>query len=129
MRGIWTIGIILFTSVATFANAAFAAELNDRIDRMLGDAISQVQGMMVSMSQGCSGGANGVPPVNWGGLQPHGNAAVNAPVGELQALVNGAHDNCSGGARGVDPVNYGRYVSVRDTLTGRLQGLSDLLGN
>jgi hypothetical protein len=98
---------------------------------------------MASMSQGCSGGSNGVPPVNWGALQIHGYAAVNdfsaartalvtnqTPVavqqinsglGELDALVNGLHMNCSGGSSGEDPVYYGRYEAFRDNRKTQLQ--------
>jgi hypothetical protein len=98
---------------------------------------------MVSMSQGCSGGAHGVPPLNWGALQVHGNTAVNAfsgartalatgqtqaavqqinsGVSEYDALINGLHENCSGGAHGEDPVSYGAYVAFRNNLKTELQ--------
>jgi hypothetical protein len=133
-------GILLLTP---FANVAFAAEAKVVVDQILGEAIPQLQDMVVSMSQGCSGGAHGVPPVSWSALQPHGNSAVNAfsaartslaigqtsnavqqinaGVSELDALVNGLHENCSGGAHGVDPVYYGRYVGIRNLLKERLE--------
>jgi hypothetical protein len=104
---------------------------------------------MVSMSHGCSGGARGVPPVNWGNLQPHGNSAVNAltaaklalaktppsnavqPINtaqdELDVLVNGAHDNCSGGAHGVDPVYYSSYLAVRAAVRAKLDVVKEFL--
>jgi hypothetical protein len=105
--------------------------------------------MMVSMSQGCSGGAHGVPPVNWGSLQAHGNSAVNAlnaiklalandqtadakrhvdsARDELDALVNGAHNSCSGGRSGEDPVYYGSYQTVRAAVRAKLDVISELL--
>jgi hypothetical protein len=118
-------------------------------ENVLNNAISQTQDLMVSMSQGCSGGPNGVLPVNWTQLQAHGNSAVNAlnavrialakgqtsnlvqqinsAQGELDALVNGAHDNCSGGAHGVDPVYYGRYQAVRAAVRAKLDAVRELL--
>jgi hypothetical protein len=120
------------------AKVAFAADPITIADGVLQDAIGKTLGMMQSMSQGCSGGANGVPPVNWGPLQVQGNAALNAfqnarvalaksdtatavlqiNTGEsgLDNLVNGAHNNCSGGCCGVDPVSYGAYQTTRATV-------------
>jgi hypothetical protein len=111
--------------------------------------ITQIQGLMMSMGQGCSGAAYGVPPGNWGALQGHGNAAVdafqnaivalakgdfanavqqiNAGQASLNNLVNGAHDSCPGGDHGVDPVSYGAYQFTRATLYATLDGLKPLL--
>ena len=133
-------GVLFLTSQV--ANVALAADVKDVANTVLGDAITQIQGLMQSMSQGCSGGPSGVPPVNWGNLQAHGNAATNAfqnarvalakgdianavqqinsGEAELDALVNGSHNNCSGGASGVDPVSYGRYQATKDMLRGKL---------
>jgi hypothetical protein len=119
-------GVLVLTSLA---NIASAADPKTVVDGILGEAIPAIQNQMVSMSGGCSGGASGVPPVNWGALQVHGNTAVNAfsgartalatgqtqaavqqinsGVSSYDALINGLHENCSGGARGQDPVNYG----------------------
>jgi hypothetical protein len=124
-----------FLFLTALANVAVAADTKIAIENVLNDAISQTQNMIVSMSQGCSGGASGVPPFNWGSLQKHGYSAVDAlnaiklalatnetvdaiqqldAAGrELDALVNGVHNNCSGGASGEDPVYYGRYQAVR----------------
>jgi hypothetical protein len=139
-------GLFLLTPLA---NVAFAADPIVVADQILSQSIPQLQDIVVSMSQGCSGGANGVPPVSWGALQPHGNAAVNAfsaarislatkknsdavqqinsGMSELDTLVNGLHDSCSGGAHGVDPVYYGRYVSFRDRLKERLDTVIQFL--
>lgn len=133
-------GVLLFTPLIT--TVAFPADLNAAADSVLGDVISQTQSLMVSMSQGCSGGASGVPPVNWGGLQSHGNSAVNAlnaarlalanqnkpgaiqqinsAEGELDALINGAHYACSGGAHGEDPVGFAGYVAIKAAVKGQL---------
>ena len=131
-------------------NFAFA-DANAVAMRKLDDATSRMQNMVISMSMGCSGGANGVPPVNWGNLQPHGNAAVNnltaahvslastppktadalqqitSAVGELDALVNGIHNNCSGGCCGQDPVYFGSYLSTRDLIKQELADVRDFL--
>jgi hypothetical protein len=94
--------------------------------QVLSGAISQIQTLMASMSQGFPGGAHGVPPVNWTGLQSHGNKAVNAlneaklalargqtwnavqqissAEGEFDALVNGLHNSCSGAPPGRIPL-------------------------
>jgi hypothetical protein len=133
-------GLLFFTSLANVASAADPKAIADQI---LSDAIPALQNQMASMSQGCSGGSNGLPPLNWGSLQVHGDTAVNAfsaartalatgqtPVavrqinsglGELDAMIDGLHQNCSGGAHGVDPVYYGRYVVFRNDLKTQLQ--------
>jgi len=122
----------------------------DSSDTVLSDAISQTQNMIVAVSHGCSGGPNGVPPVNWGALQVHGNTAVNAfsaartalatgqtPVAvqqinsglsELDALVNGLHMTCSGGAHGEDPVNYGGLKEIKATVKAKLDVVKLILG-
>jgi uncharacterized protein YukE len=118
--------------------------------QVLSVIISQIQNLMVSMSQGCSGGASGVPPVNWQAKQQPGNAAVNAlneaklalargqtsdvvrqinsAKDALDALVNGLQRSCSGGASGENPVSYNAYLSVRNTLKGNLDELMRSLG-
>src|ERR1700693_5532582 len=60
------------------ANVALAQDIPTKANTLLSNTITQIQGLMTSMSQGCSGGPSGVPPVNWGALQAQGNAAVNA---------------------------------------------------
>jgi predicted acylesterase/phospholipase RssA len=117
---------------------------------ILAGAISQVQNLMLSMSQGCSGGAHGVPPLNWTNLQARGNQAVNAlnnaklalvtgetsvavqqmnfAEGELDALVNGVHNNCSGGASGEDPSGFKSYILQRAAVKGNLNALQRSLG-
>lgn len=133
-------GVIILTPLA---NVASAADPKAVLDTILGTAIPVLQDTMASISQGCSGGAHGVPPVPWNRLRPHGDSAVNAfsaartalatsqiPVAvqqinsglsELDQLIDGLHDNCSGGAHGVDPVYYGRYVGFRNDLKTQLQ--------
>jgi hypothetical protein len=63
------------------ANVASAADPKVVVDEILGEAIPQLQDLLVSMSEGCSSGGHGVPPVNWGALQPHANdsEAVGRP--------------------------------------------------
>src|SRR5262249_9752851 len=107
-----------FLFLTPLVHVALAADIKVAIENVLSDVISETQNMMVSMSQGCSGGAHGVPPVNWDSLQTHGNSAVTALYAiklalannqtadarrqvdsagnELDELVNGAHNNCSG---------------------------------
>lgn len=102
------------------------------------------------MSEGCSGGAHGVPPVSWAQLQPHANSAVNAldaavsalsqdqkpdalqqisiAEGELDALLNGVHGNCSGGAHGEDPVGMSGYLKIKASVQGRLDTVKIFLG-
>jgi predicted acylesterase/phospholipase RssA len=109
---------------------------------ILTDAMSQTQNLMESISQGCPGGAHGVPPVNWASLQQPGNMALNAlnearlalvrnytmrakeqiifAQGQLEALVNGVHNDCSGGASGQDPVAYKAYTASIAELKERL---------
>ena len=77
------------------------------------------------MSTGCPGGAHGVPPVSWTGLQSHASKSVNAlneaklalaggrtsdaaqqissAEGELEAFVAGLRMSCSGGPSGRIP--------------------------
>ncbi len=133
------------------AQAAKAQAARDAAQaQVLSGAISQIQNLMVSLSQGCSGGPHGVPPVNWTNLQPHGNAAVNALAtakvalaqgqtaivlqqinsaqGELVALVSGAHNNCSGGGHGEDPPGFNGYTAERDRLKETLDVLKLSLG-
>jgi len=139
-------GLLLLTSLT---NVASATDPKTVADNILGAAIPALQTQMASMSQGCSGGSNGLPPVNWGALQVHGNAAVNAwsqartalatgqtPVAvqlinsglsELDVLVNGLHLSCSGGSNGEDPVYYGRYMAFRDNLKTELQTVVQFL--
>jgi hypothetical protein len=134
------VGLLLLASVANVASAADPAVIADGI---LGDAIPALQNIIVSMSQGCSGGSNGEPPVGWGSLQVHGNVAINAfsaartslatkqnPVavqqinsglGELDVMINGLHNSCSGDSNGRDPVSYGAYVKFRDNFKTELQ--------
>jgi hypothetical protein len=140
------IGGLLF--LTPLANLAFA-DANSVAQALLSQATSQIQDMIISMSMGCSGGANGVPPVNWAALQPHGNAAVNAITAakvalekgetanalkqinsaesELNALVNGVHNNCSGGPHGEDPVAIGAYWATKAVVQGRLDSVKSLL--
>jgi hypothetical protein len=135
--------VAMIASSTPLATVAFAADANTAADAVLGDAVSQTQNMMVSMSRGCGGGPNGVPPLNWTTLQPHGNSAVNAlnaaklalangqtPVavqqinsaeGELDALVNGIHSNCEGGSHGEDAPGYAGYLATRATVKGQLE--------
>jgi hypothetical protein len=141
------IGGVLF--LAPLGNVA-AQDVNSGAQIVLTQATSEVQNMVISMSQGCSGGAHGVPPVNWGQLEPHGNSAVNALTnarvalsqgqtanalqqinvaeGELDALLNGVHGNCSGGAHGVDPVGMSGYLATRASVQGRLDTMKIFLG-
>jgi hypothetical protein len=136
--------------LAPLAISPARADTNSAADSVLADAISQTQGLMVSLSQGCSGGPHGVPPTSWTDLQPHGNNAVNALIAgrialakgqtavvvqqitaaeaELDALVNGVHNGCSGGPHGEDPTNYGAYLAIRATVNGKLDVVKLFLG-
>ncbi len=135
--------------LAPLDKVAFAADTRVAIDDVLNDAISRTNNMVISMSQGCSGGAHGVPPVNWGSLQTYGNSAVKAlnaarlaltegetatavqqitsAEGGLDALVNGIHNNCSGGCCGVDPVGFGGYLATRAAIKAKLDVVVELL--
>jgi hypothetical protein len=139
-------GLLFLTPLA---NVAFA-DANSVAQTLLGQATSQIQNMIISMSGGCSGGAHGVPPVNWAQLQPHGDSAVNALTAaklalaqgqtakalqqintaesELDALVDGVHGNCSGGAHGQDPVGMGGFLAIRAVVQGRLNDVRSFLG-
>jgi len=126
------------------------ADINTVADSVVSDAITRIQNLMVSMSQCCSGGSNGLPPQGWPNLQAHGNSAVNAlnsarlylakdqdpnavqqinsAEGELDALVNGAQNGCSGGPHGKNPDSYGTYDLTRDILKARLDVVKLSLG-
>ncbi|MGR9207483.1 hypothetical protein ACU8OG_26605 (plasmid) [Rhizobium leguminosarum] len=139
-------GILIFTALPA---VALADDVKAVVDKVLDDAIVQTRNILISMSEGCSGGAHGVPPFSWGALQPNGFTAVqelnNAKSTILQdknpeaiqhiqlagaaldALVNGVHNNCSGGANGVDPVYYDKYQVMRATLRAKLDVISELL--
>jgi hypothetical protein len=136
-------------SLVPLADVAFA-DANAVAMKKLDDATSRLQNMVISMSMGCGGGPHGVPPVNWGNLQPHGNAAVNsltaahvslaqsktadalqqisAAEPELDALVNGIHNNCSGGCCGIDPTYFASYLATRDVVKQELGDVRDFLG-
>ena len=140
-------GLLLSASFGTIA----AGDPTSFAQTLLNKSRSQIQDMVISMSQGCSGGAHGVPPVSWAQLQPHGNSAVNALAtanldlergdttdalqkiniaeGELEALVNGIHDNCSGGAHGQDPVSMNNYLAIKAVVEGRLDDVKIFLGS
>lgn len=139
-------GVLFLTPLGNVA----AQDPNRVAQTVLSDATSQIQNMIISMSEGCSGGAHGVPPVNWAQLQPHGNSAVNALTaarlslsqdqkenarqqiniaqGELNALLNGVHGNCSGGAHGVDPVGMSAYLATKAAVQARLDTVKIFLG-
>jgi hypothetical protein len=141
------IGGALF--LAPLGNVA-AQDANSAAQTVLSNATSQIQNMVISMSQGCSGGAHGVPPVSWGALQPHGNSAVNALTAarlalsqgqtanavqqiniaesELDTLLNGVHNSCSGGAHGEDPVGMSGYLAIKASVQGRLDTVKIFLG-
>jgi hypothetical protein len=130
-------------------NITIAADAKVTANQILEKAIPTIHQQMTSMSQGCSGGSNGVPPVSWGALQGHGNTAIdafsnarieltkeiasgsdqtdpakqqiNSGLGEYDAMINGLHNSCSGGCCGTDPVSYGAYVQFRNDLKTRLQ--------
>ena len=135
--------------LAPLGNVA-AQDANSGAQIVLKQARSQIQNMAISMSQGCSGGAHGVPPVNWARLQTHANSAVNALDAavtalsqdqkpnalqqiniaevELDALLNGVHNNCSGGAHGQDPVGMSGYLATKAVVQGRLDDVKISLG-
>jgi hypothetical protein len=139
-------GVLFLTPLA---DVAFA-DTNSAADSVMADAITQTQGLMVSLSQGCSGGPHGVPPTSWTDLQPHGNNAANALItgrlalakgqtavavqqitaaeAELDALVNGVHNGCSGGPHGEDPTGYSAYLAIRATVNGKLDVVKLFLG-
>jgi hypothetical protein len=141
------IGGLLF--LAPLGNVA-AQDSTSGARSVLTQAMSQIQDMVISMSEGCSGGAHGLPPVNWKQLQPRSNAAVNALAaansallqsdkvnalnqiniaqGELDALLNGVRGNCSGGAHGQDPVGMSGYLATKASVQGRLDTVKILLG-
>jgi hypothetical protein len=135
--------------IAPFGNVA-AQDANSAAKTVLSNARSQIQNMVISMSEGCSGGPHGVPPVSWAQLQPHANSAVNAldaavtalsqdqkpnalqqiniAEGELDALLNGVHNNCSGGPHGEDPVGMSGYLAIKVSVQGRLDTVKIFLG-
>jgi hypothetical protein len=119
--------------------------------QVLSAAILQIQTLMGWMSNACSGGAHGVPPVNWTALQAHGNKALNAlneaklalargqtigavqqissAQGELDALVNDLRKSCPGGVSGVDPNGYNEVALARGAMLKRnLDELKHSLG-
>jgi hypothetical protein len=124
------------------ANVAFA-DAKDVIKQILDEAIPQLQNTMASISQGCSGGSGGVPPLNWQARQESGNLAVqalsagraalgegrttdarqqiNSGLSQWDTLINSLAASCSGGPSGENPVNYGNYVRFRDVMKERLQ--------
>jgi hypothetical protein len=144
-----TASIICGILLAPLANVAVAADAKDVVLQILGEAIPQLQNTMASMSQGCSGGSGGVPPLNWQSRQSPGNSAVNtlgnarvalaaaqtSDTGAMQqvkqqitsglsqwdTLINSLDRSCSGGSGGENPVNYGSYVQFRDQLKAQLQ--------
>jgi hypothetical protein len=83
---------ILF--LAPLGNVA-AQDANSDAQTVLKQARSQIQNMVISMSQGCSGGARGVPPVSWAQLQPHANSAVNALDAAVTALAQDQKPNAA----------------------------------
>lgn len=113
------------------------------IKEILDEAFSQLQETMASVSQGCSGGAHGRPPLNWQDRQKPGNSAVeaigaaraamgegriedakkliNSALNQWDTLINNLNDSCEGGPHGEDPVNYGNYLRFRDLLKERLR--------
>jgi hypothetical protein len=139
-------GILFLTSLGNVA----AQDANSGAQTVLSQATSQIQNMVISISEGCSGGPHGVPPVNWAQLQPRGNSAVNALTaarlalsqgqtanalqqiniaqGELDALLNGVRGNCSGGAHGQDPVGMSGYLATKASVQGRLDTVKIFLG-
>jgi hypothetical protein len=140
------IGWLLF--LTQLGNVA-AADPTSAAQTVLSQAKSQIQSMVISMSEGCSGGAHGVPPVSWLALQPHGDSAVNAlsdasvdladkdkakalqhiniAEGELESLLNGVRGNCSGGAHGIDPVGISGYLATKAAVQGRLHDVKIFL--
>jgi hypothetical protein len=79
-------GVLFLTPLA---NVVSAADSRTVVDGILGEAIPAIQSQMVPMSEGCSGGPHGRPPVGWGALQVHGNTAVNAFSDARTALATG----------------------------------------
>jgi hypothetical protein len=139
-------GVLFLTPLGNVA----AQDANSVAQTVLSQATTQIQDMVKSMSQGCSGGSNGVPPVSWGQLQAHSNTAVNALAeagkalsradqkgalnqiniaeGELDALLNGVRGNCSGGSHGVDPIGMSAYLATKASVQGRLDTVKIFLG-
>jgi hypothetical protein len=139
-------GVLFLTALGNVA----AQDANSGAQTVLRQARSQIQNMVISMSEGCSGGAHGVPPVSWAQLQPHANSAVNAldaavtalshdqkpdalrqiniAESELDTLLNGVHGNCSGGAHGEDPVGMSGYLAIKASVQGRLDTVKIFLG-
>jgi hypothetical protein len=144
-----TVSILCGILLTPLANVAVAAEAKDVVLQILGEAIPQLQNTMASMSQGCSGGSGGVPPLNWQSRQAPGNSAVNtlgnarvalaaaqtSDAGAMQqvkqqinsglsqwdTLISSLERSCSGGSGGENPVNYGSYVQFRNQLKAELQ--------
>lgn len=139
------VGLLFSTPLGNLA----AADPFSAAQTVVSQATSQIQNMVISMSEGCSGGAHGVPPVSWAQLQPHGNSAVNAlsaasvdlankdkakalqqiniAEGELDSLLNGVRGNCSGGAHGIDPVGMSGYLATKATVQARLDDVKIFL--
>jgi predicted acylesterase/phospholipase RssA len=117
--------------------------------QILSGAISQIEGLMASLSSGCPGGPSGQPPTNWGALQNFGNGALRAlnearlalaggqtsvamqridsANADLVYLVDGARQSCAGGAIGANPPSWSAYNSIGRAVRSNLDGLKRLL--
>ncbi|MGO7981464.1 hypothetical protein ACC691_26520 [Rhizobium johnstonii] len=115
----------------------------DVIKEILDEVLPELHTTMSSMSEGCPGGKNGIPPLNWSERQRPGNAAVesfaaaraalgegriedtkkytNDALSQWDNLIYALNDSCAGGPHGVDPTNYGNYVRFRDVMKERLR--------
>jgi hypothetical protein len=139
--------LLLATPTVLATNAASTAQAAKTGAQMQSlSAVSfQIQALLSSMRNDCSGGSNGLPPNNWGDWQSRGNKAVNAlniaklalaerntieaaqqitsAQAELNTIIDGVALDCPGGGHGVPPNSYSNYLKTRAQIQG---GLSDL---
>jgi hypothetical protein len=142
VRSLRTVSIVCGVLFLLPTTNVALADAKGVVAEILDEALPQLQNTMASVSQGCSGGSNGVPPLGWQDRQKPGNAAVLSlsgarvaisenriddakskiitGLGQWDTLINSLSLSCSGGAHGEDPVNYGNYLRFRDVLKERL---------
>jgi hypothetical protein len=141
----------LFCGAISLAPLAASAGFKDPaviVDNTMSETISQTQNLMRAISNGCSGGRNGEPPVSWDQLSKDGDAVlnqlselrialarnqtdnavpkINAIETGLDTIINHLHENCSGGSHGVDPPNYGGYRNLVEQMKGKLDVIKNM---
>src|ERR1700682_2794148 len=90
-----TVSVLCGILLTSLANVAVAAETEDVVLQILGEAIPQLLNTMASISQGCSGLPGGEPPLNWQGRQTPGNSAVKT-LGDARTALAAAQTSDAG---------------------------------